>query len=132
MGFFSRMLGRCQTNLPVDSSSWTFENGVLIIDKHSSSELENLKGAIRYEGEELPIRVLVMRGEDGELHAFENKCAHGGRRLDPGPEGNTLECCSVSKGLYNYSGEGLNEPARGGVRVLELSEEDGKIRVKVN
>lgn len=131
MGFFNRLLGRCQTSLPVDSSSWSYDQGVLLISKSSTKELEKVKGAVRYEGPGLPIRVLVMRGEDGNLHAFENKCAHGGRRLDPGPRENTLMCCSISKGTYNYQGQGLNQPAEGGVRVLDLIEDEENIKVKL-
>ena len=132
MGFFARLLGRCQTSLPVDSSSWKVEQNYLVIEKGNTEELSKVKGAVRYEGEALPIRVLVMRGDDGNLHAFENKCAHGGRRIDPGPDENTLMCCSVSKATYDYQGTGLNEPAKGGIRVLELNEDEKKIRIKLN
>jgi len=40
----------------------------------------------------LPVRVLVVYGEDGEYRAFQNRCTHmGHRRLDSVPGTSTVQ-----------------------------------------
>ena len=44
-------------------------------------------------------RTLVVHGDDGTFHAFANRCRHMGRRLDPVPGTETVQCCSVIFGI---------------------------------
>ncbi len=74
-------------------------------------ELDTPGGAIRCEGNNLPKRVLVVRGEDGEYRAFHNRCTHlGHRRLDPVPGTDTVQCCSVNKSTYDSEGNKIFGP----------------------
>ena len=63
------------------------------------------------EGKNMPNRVLVVHGEDGEYRAFHNQCTHlGHRRLDPVPGTNTVQCCSVNKSTYDTEGTKIYGP----------------------
>ena len=96
--FFQRLLGKSATAKPKIDDCWNYANGKLTIDLSKSSELKALGGAARFEGNNLPVRVLVVYREDGEYRAFHNRCTHmGHRRLDPVPGTDTVQCCSINK-----------------------------------
>lgn len=112
-GFFQRLLGIPATALPRDPGCWSLVEGRLRIDLSRAGELAEPGGALRVEGPGLPCRVLVLHGDDGEFHAFRNRCRHiGGRRLDPVPGTSTVQCCSVSKSTFDYSGRCVHGPAK--------------------
>ncbi|MBU2550702.1 MAG: Rieske (2Fe-2S) protein [Proteobacteria bacterium] len=115
MGFLSRLLGICRTRPPAAPEAWRYAQGSLEIELPRVQELEQPGGAVRLEGRGLPVRVLIVHGEDGEYHAFRNHCTHAGRRLDPLPGQPNLMCCSVNKSTYDYHGDKLAGPAKGPV-----------------
>ena len=125
MGVFSRILGICKTKRPLDSGSWKMEGNEVHLDLSRAPELAAADGALRLEGGGLPFRVLVIRGKVGGFYAYRNKCTHMGRRLDPVPGANQLECCSVSRSTFNLDGRAVHGPAKDHVSVLAL-EEKGK------
>ena len=96
-----------------------------------AGELARKGGAIRLEGQNLPQRVLVFQGRDGAFHALQNKCTHGGRRLDPLPDQPQIECCSVGKSKFDYSGEKLAGPAKGPVDAYAVRQENGKLFISL-
>jgi nitrite reductase/ring-hydroxylating ferredoxin subunit len=109
---FQRIFGLPATPKPIDPQCWTFSDGKIMIDLKRAPELEKVGGALRLEGDGLPRRVLVIRGEDGEFYAFHNRCTHlGHRRLDPVPRTGTVQCCSVNKSTYTYDGRKVYGPA---------------------
>lgn len=124
MGFFKRLFGICATRPPGDPGCFGTREGRIVVDLARAPELSDRGGALRLEGSGLPERVLVFRGEDDAYHAFVNKCAHGGRRLDPLPGTSQVQCCSVGKSTYDYEGMRISGAASGDVRVLEV-EVDG-------
>ena len=67
-------------------------------------------------------------GQDG-YHAFENKCAHGGRKLDPVAGTETVCCCSVGKAGYDYDGQVLAGSADGAIKVFPVTAENGRLTV---
>ncbi len=110
--FFQRLLGISATTKPGMDDCWNYVDGKLTIDLNRASELKTPGSAIRIEGKNLPKRILVVRGEDGEYRAFHNRCTHlGHRRLDPVPGTDTVQCCSVNKSTYDSSGDKLFGPA---------------------
>ena len=125
MSIFTRLLGICKTKLPMDSGCWTVEGNKVTLELKRAPELAASDGALRLEGKGLPFRVLVVRGKVGGFYAYRNKCSHMGRRLDPVPGGNQLECCSVSRSTFNLDGRAVHGPAKEHVGVLAL-EEQGK------
>jgi nitrite reductase/ring-hydroxylating ferredoxin subunit len=110
--FFQRLLGIPATAKPEIDSCWNYDNGKLTISLSKVPELKTPGGAARFEGKNLPVRVLVVYGEDGEYRAFQNRCTHmGHRRLDPVPGTSTVQCCSVNKSTYDSDGNKIFGPA---------------------
>jgi Rieske Fe-S protein len=110
-GLVDRMRGKPETQLPLVEGAWSYRDGTLIIDLDRLPELEELGGAVRIEGEVLPEPILVVLGEDGNYYSFKNVCTHSGRMLDPIAGTMTLQCCSVSRSTFDYSGKVLSGPA---------------------
>jgi nitrite reductase/ring-hydroxylating ferredoxin subunit len=109
---FQRIFGIPATSKPQDPQCWSYTDGKLTIDLQKAPELSSSGGALRLEGGNLPVRLLVVFGEDGQFHAFQNRCTHlGHRRLDPVPGTSTVQCCSVNKSTYEYNGEKIHGPA---------------------
>lgn len=110
--FFQRLFGISETQKPEREGCWQYEEGKLIIDLHKTSELRNPGGAIRIEGANLPVRVLIVHDDNKEYRAYKNQCTHfGHRRLDPVPGTNTVQCCSINKSTFDSCGEKLYGPA---------------------
>jgi len=109
--FFQRLLGIPATARPVDESCWQYVGGKLCIDLGKAAELKPPGGALRCEGGDLPQRVLVVHGEDGEYRAYHNRCTHQGRRLDPVAGTGTVQCCSIGKATFDAAGNQVHGPA---------------------
>lgn len=124
--FFQRIFGLPATAKPADDQSWRFSDGKLIIDLAKTPELRDKGAALRYEGKNLPKRVLVVVENERTFHAFHNRCTHvGHRRLDPVPGMAAVQCCSVGKSTYDFSGKNIFGPAPEDIKVFgtELSED---------
>jgi hypothetical protein len=65
-GFFQRIFGLPATSKPLDPQCWSFSGGKILIDLNRATELKKPGGALRLEGGGLPMRVLVIRGDDGK------------------------------------------------------------------
>jgi len=118
--FFKALAGVCQTR-PLSPEAWRLEPGSVRIDLDRAGELNQAGGAARLEGRGLARRLLVVRAGVGFL-AFENRCAHFGRRLDPVPGQETLRCCSLNHSTYDYQGRRLAGPARGDLKTLPVEQ----------
>ena len=132
MGFFSRLLGISKSNLPADPRCWRYANGQVTVDLGACAELVPKGGAVRLEGNNLPIRVLVVHGEDGGYFAFHNRCTHAGRRLDALPGQPRLECCSVGKSTFEYDGSKVSGPAKGPAATLPVEEQNGRLYINLS
>lgn len=131
-GFFQRLFGIPATRRPSDPLSWRFEGGRVTIDLARAPELKSPGGALRLEGGGLPLRVLVVHGDDGAFHAFQNRCSHiGHRRLDPVPGTKTLQCCSVGRSTYTYDGEKIYGPPTGPIQTLAVTREGDRLIVSL-
>ncbi|MBI4775642.1 MAG: Rieske (2Fe-2S) protein [Deltaproteobacteria bacterium] len=110
--FFQRILGLPVTRKPQDPAGWSFSANTLTVDLAKTPELTRPGGAVRFEGKDLPERVLVILGQDNTYRAFRNRCTHmGHRRLDPVPGTDTVQCCSVGKSTYSLEGKNMFGPA---------------------
>lgn len=112
MKLIKRILGICETRQPSDAESWRYENGRITARFSRLPELGRPGGAVRLEGGGLPRRILLVHGMDGQFRAFANRCTHMGRRLDPLPGKDRIECCSVSKSTFTYEGEPVSGAAK--------------------
>lgn len=130
--FFQRLLGISATAKPKIDSCWNYANGKLTIFLSKASELKTPGGAARFEGNNLPVRVLVVYGEDGEYRAFQNRCTHmGHRRLDPVPGTSTVQCCSVNKSTYDSDGNKIFGPAPRPLTRYRVEKDQEKLIVSI-
>lgn len=129
---FQRIFGIPATAKPQDPSGWHYSDGVLEIDLERTPELKEASGAVRIEGGDLPMRVLVMRDESGTLRAFHNRCTHGGhRRLDPVPGTQSVQCCSVNKSTYTFDGQKIHGPVPDPIKIFEVQLEGQKLMIRL-
>ena len=124
---FQRLLGICATKKPSDEGCWTFDNGKIVVDLARAPELSGVNGAIRLEAKTLPEHVLIIQGDDGEYHAFRNRCTHGKRRLDPMPGMVQVQCCSIGKSIYDYNGKIISGSAKDDIQAYPVIVDNGKI-----
>jgi len=125
---FQRICGIPATPKFKNSDSWSFSDGKLTIELEKVPELKTPGGVVRLEGGNLPERILVVHGEDKNLHVFRNRCTHmGHRRLDPVPGTSTVQCCSVNKSTYDLDGTKVHGPAPEPITKYPASIENGKL-----
>ncbi|MBU0946548.1 MAG: Rieske 2Fe-2S domain-containing protein [Proteobacteria bacterium] len=131
--FFQRVFGVSETKKPTVANCWEYEDGKLVINLHEASELRTPGGAIRFEGGNLPVRVLVVCGEGGEYRAYRNQCTHfGHRRLDPVPGTNTVQCCSINKSTFDSSGNTIFGPAPHSIHCYPVEKDQEKLIVLIS
>jgi len=131
--FFQRLLGVSATTKPGIDGCWNYTDGRLTIAIDKAPGLNTPGGAIRFEGKNLPKRVLVVCTEDGEYRAFHNRCTHlGHRRLDPVPGTETVQCCSLNKSTYDSGGNKIFGPAPHSITLYPVKKEQGNLIISVN
>ncbi len=130
--FFQRLMGISATAGPEMNDCWHYADGKLTITLSKASELKEPGGAARFEGNNLPVRVLVVYGEDGEYRAFQNRCTHmGHRRLDPVPGTGTVQCCSINKSTYDSDGNRIFGPAPHPVTRYPVEKDQERLIVRI-
>ena len=129
MGFIKRLFGICETTPPTNADGWNLSGGKIEIQLDRVPELANKGGAIRLEGKGTPEKVLVIHGQNGNFHAFKNRCTHAGLRIDPFGADEQIRCCSISKSTFDYTGKLLSGPAKGSLTSFRVEREDGKLTV---
>lgn len=131
--FFQRVFGIPETKKPAVENCWNYAEGKLVIDLLEASELRAPGGAIRLEGKNLPIRVLVVCDEDGQYRAYRNQCTHlGHRRLDPVPGTNTVQCCSINKSTFDSGGKNIFGPAPHSIHCYPVEKNQGKLIILIS
>lgn len=130
--FIQRLLGKSETQKPGVDDCWRYEDEKLTINLDKAPELRRPGGAVRVEGKNLPIRILVVFSEDGEYRAYHNRCTHiGHRRLDPVPGTNTVQCCSVNKSTFDSCGDKICGPAPQPVKSYPVDKNQEKLIVLI-
>ena len=129
---WQRILGIAATDRPQNDDGWHYESGQLTISLARIPELTRAGTAMRFEGKNLPSRVLVVCDEDKQFQAFQNRCTHlGHRRLDYVPGTQTVQCCSVNKSTYGFDGECIHGPAPRSIRTYPVEMEAGELRIRI-
>jgi nitrite reductase/ring-hydroxylating ferredoxin subunit len=131
MGILSRIFGICKTKPPADPSCWQLSGDTVEIDLTRAPELTSKGTAVRLEGNGLPNRVLLVHGNDGHIHAFHNKCTHAGRRIDPLPGEDKVECCSVGKTTWDYQGALISGSGKKDLARFDVQREGDKVTVRL-
>jgi len=112
MKFLKRILGVCKTPTPANKECWEYGDNKAKVNLSLAQELINPGEALRLEGKNLPERLLIVHGSDGKFYAYCNKCTHMGRRIDPVPGKKALECCSLFRSTFDYSGTPMGGAAK--------------------
>jgi nitrite reductase/ring-hydroxylating ferredoxin subunit len=108
--FFKAIFGVCETP-PLNEQVWRMEGKRVTIRLAEATALAPVGGAVRLNGKELASSVLIVHADTDEYLAFENRCTHGGRKLDPVEGRRELRCCSVGHSRFDYQGNKLSGPA---------------------
>ena len=101
------------------------------IDLSKVPKLNEKDTAIRLEGKGLPNRLLVVHGGDDVYYAFENRCPHFGRRLDLLPGQPLIQCCSIGKSTFDYTGTNVTGSAKEPVKSFPVEKQNGALIIKV-
>jgi cytochrome b6-f complex iron-sulfur subunit len=115
LDFFKAILGICKT-APLDPGLWTAEGNQVTIRLGEAAALAPVGSAVRLEGSGLSSSVLVVHAGSDVYLAFENRCTHGGRKLDPVEGKEELRCCSINHSRFDYEGNKLSGPAEGALK----------------
>lgn len=70
--------------------------------------------------------LIVLRGEDGQLRAFDAKCTHAGCNV--AFQGDHIEC-PCHNGIYDLFGRNVSGPPPAPLTALEVQEDDGALYV---
>lgn len=111
MSFFKALLGICSTK-PLSPDLWSLEDGKIRIALSNISELKNEGDAVYLKRDVLKSPVLIVKAKDDKYLAFENKCTHGKRKLDPVPGESSLRCCSINHSTFDFDGNKIKGPAK--------------------
>ena len=131
--FPKQVLGICETRLPQDPTSWKVAGDMIEVELSRMPELSQKGSAVRLESDELPVRVLVVCGQNENFYAFKNKCTHysNGRRIDPVPGTLQLRCCSVGQATFDYGGNVLAGPAKGPLTRYPVAIKENKLLISL-
>ncbi len=122
-----RILGICATPMPRDAGCWRIEGSRVVVDLARAPELAGRYGAVRLEGRGLARRILVYRDGDGRVHALHNRCRHMGRRLDPVPGADGVQCCSIGVSRFDDEGHVRGGLSHEDVVAFPVTEEEGRL-----
>jgi cytochrome b6-f complex iron-sulfur subunit len=111
-GFFKAIFGVCETP-PLSDQLWSTDGKRVAIRLAEATALAPLGGAVRLDGRGLASSVLIVHADTDEYLAFDNRCTHGGRKLDPVEGRRELRCCSIGHSRFDYQGNKLSGPAEG-------------------
>jgi len=112
---------------PAVPGGWTFDDGKNVVDLARVPELSSGNKAVRFEAKTLPECVLIIQGDDGQYYAFQNRCTHGKRRLDPMPGMQQVQCCRIGKSIYDYNGKIISGSAKDDIRTSPVIADNGKL-----
>lgn len=132
MSLLKRIFGICETKPPIEPEAWWYTDDRVVLDLKKLPELSEPGNAIRLEGKKLPERILLLYDADGKFHAFQNCCAHMGRRIDPVAGTRNIRCCSVFQSTYDYSGSPISGAAKSPIKTYPVEAENGKLIISLN
>ena len=131
MGILKKIFGISDTKQPANPDSWNYTEQLISIDLDRTPELAISGGAVRLEGNGLPHRIFVIRDENNTFHAFENRCTHMGRRLNPGDNPGSIKCCSVSGSVFDFSGNPVGGAAKRSIKTFPIQHTDNHLEINL-
>jgi len=131
MEILKRILGICSTNLPQNDDCWSYSDGKIEVDLNKAPELSKAEGVLRLEQKGLRTRILILKGKNNEFHAIENICSHFGRRLDLVKGSEKVQCCSINKSTFSFTGEVMAGPAKESLKTFHVEQIDNKLIIEI-
>jgi len=128
---FQRIFGIPATKPPAEADCWIYKDDKLTVDLNRTPELSVPWGAIQLEDGDIPVNVLVFQDGEGGYRAFRNHCEHAGRKLDPVPGTETVQCCSIGKSAYDYDGKVLTGSSEKPITQYAVKVENGKLEIQL-
>jgi cytochrome b6-f complex iron-sulfur subunit len=129
--FLKALLGICETP-PLDPDLWMPEGNQVTIRLGEAATLAPVGGAVRLEGKGLTSRILIVHADSDEYLAFENRCTHVGRKLDPVEGKQEIRCCSISHSRFDYQGNKLSGLAKDPLKKYPVEKRDEELVVTLD
>jgi len=126
MGLIKAIFGICETK-PLSGDLWSLEGSKVQVKLSHMPEPLPKGGAVYLRGGGLPKPVLILRTEDDRFLAFEDRCTHFGRKLDPVPGEAKLRCCSINHSTYDLEGNRLSGPAKRPIACYTVEQSNGDL-----
>ena len=126
---FQRIFGIPATKPPADAGCWVIKGDKSTINLNQTPELSVPWGAIQVEDGDIPVKMLVFQDVEGGYRAIHNHCEHAGRKLDPVPGTETVQCCSIGKPTYDYDGKVLSGSSEKPITQYTVKVENGKLEI---
>ena len=125
---FKAVLGICETD-PLDPALWSIEGGTVTVKVGEVTQLADKDSAVYLRGQGLSAPVLIVNTGDNRFLAFQNRCTHMRRKLDPVPGQDRLRCCSISHSTFDLEGNALSGLARNPLNRYETQLKDGNLLI---
>lgn len=126
MSIFKAVLGICETK-PLGSNLWSLEGSKVQVKLSQMPEPLPKGGAVYLKGGGLSKPVLLLRTEDDRYLAFEDRCTHFGRKIDPVPGEAKLRCCSLFHSTYDLEGKNISGAAKDPLTCYTVEQSDGDL-----
>ena len=126
MGLIKAIFGICETK-PLSGDLWSLEGSKVQVKLSHMPEPLPKGGAVYLRGGGLPKPVLILRTEDDRFLAFEDRCTHFGRKLDPVPGEAKLRCCSLFHSTYDLEGKNISGAAKMPLTSYAVEQSDGDL-----
>jgi cytochrome b6-f complex iron-sulfur subunit len=126
MSIFKAMFGICETK-PLGGNLWSLEGNNVNVKLSQMPESLPKGGAVYLKGGGLSKPVLLLRTEDDRYLAFEDRCTHFGRKLDPVPGEARLRCCSLFHSTYDLEGKNISGAAKDPLTCYTVAHSDGDL-----
>jgi hypothetical protein len=117
---------------PSEPGCWSLSGDQLVLELARVPELQSRGRSLRLEGDKLPDRILVIHAEDGTFHAFRNRCACGGFRIDPVPGQAEVRCCTPMQSTYDFTGKPTGPHPNKDVDVLAVSISEDLLTIDIS
>jgi Rieske Fe-S protein len=105
----------------IAAGAYIIEGGKLRIALDQAPELGKVGGSVKVTDENLPEPLIIARVADGEYVAASIKCAHRGVEVEYRHKDKNFKCASLGSSRYSLEGAKIKGPAKGPLKVYEVS-----------
>lgn len=130
MSFFRALLGRCDTE-PLSPDLWGVEGDKVRVKLSQMPQPLPRGGGVYLKEQGLRRPVLVVRTDDDQYLAFENRCTHAGRKVDPVAGEARLRCCSLSHSVFDLDGNVVKGPAKNPLKKYAVEQTEGDLVISL-